>query len=243
MDLSQVSILITSFLRPGLLADCLTGLHASLPECPIIVVDDGGLSTWPTGCEFISLPFDSGISAKRNAGIEVCRTPYLLLGCDDFDFRDARPGIEKLLGVLERHPEIDVAGGRVENNPYEGFLELVPGECIREHSLTTDGAAEFYPVDLTVNYFLARTERMLPWDARMKIGGEHGDWFLAMKEADRRVVWVPGVSISTLPANRKKMIHPDYGKYRRRAVTQGFQVFKQKRDIQYYVGFDGTETR
>jgi hypothetical protein len=40
--LHDVTILITSFLRPGYLRDCLAGIRRNLPECKVIVVDDGG---------------------------------------------------------------------------------------------------------------------------------------------------------------------------------------------------------
>ena len=174
------------------------------------------------------------------------------MGSDDFDFStvEARAGIEKLLRVLDDHRSVDVAGGHHNHQRYEGFLELVPGSHIKETRLfASDGHGthppslsreyEVYRVDLIVNYFLARTESIapFPWDERMKIGGEHGDWFLTLKHAGKTVVWVPGVNINELPRDRSK-VHPDYAKYRGRALSLGHRIFLEKRGIKQYFGFD-----
>src|SRR3954464_2529407 len=167
--LDNLSILVTTFLRDGCLVECINRILNYLPGAKLIVVDDGHRTNpkWfmandliQSGHEYVFLDFDSGLPAKRNAGVKVCKTKYLLMGCDDFDFRmpAALTGIEKLKDILDRHPEIDVASGRRSNEPYEGFLSIVPGQYIKETRLVPDGTKEFYKVDLTVNYFLARTE-------------------------------------------------------------------------------------
>jgi glycosyltransferase involved in cell wall biosynthesis len=250
----DISILVTSFLRPGYLKDCLAGIEKNLPECEVIVVDDSGPQHFDdqTDRRFIRLPFDSGLSAKRNAGVKACATKYLLMGSDDLDFStvEARAGIEQLLRVLDEHPTVDVAGGHHNNQQYEGFLEIVPGSYIKETRLfsshdscgTPQSLSQEYKVhkvDSIVNYFLARTEsvRQFPWDERMKIGGEHGDWFLTLKNAGRTVVWVPGVNINELPHDSTKE-HADYGKYRGRAVSLGHKLFLEKRGVKHYFDFD-----
>jgi glycosyltransferase involved in cell wall biosynthesis len=254
MPLSDISILITTFLRDGALATCIQRIKDTLPECPIIVTDDGYPADWKNslkGVTYIQLPFDSGLPAKRNAGVQACKTKYLLMGCDDFDFgcAEARQGVVKLYALMENYPDADVAGGRHENQPYEGFLTYVPGEYIKETRLkpsfvnTVTGTAQCYRVDLTVNYFLMRvaTTRGIPWDERMKIGGEHGDWFLELKLQKKNVVWVPGVNINALrrynQGNNWPKDHPDYGRYRNRAVELGHVIFLEKRSIGAYYGF------
>lgn len=247
-SLTNVSILITTFLRDGCLLECIRRIQAHFPEVTIVVVDDGYPTTEKQelakhlnagGHEYIVLPFDSGLPAKRNAGVKVIRTRYMLMGCDDFDFSpiEARLGIEKMRGILDLNPEIDVASGRRANEPYEGFLSIVPGQYIKETSLVPTGNREFYKVDLTVNYFLARTNivQKFPWDERMKIGGEHGDWFLDLKNADRHVVWVPGVNITELQVPNGE--HPDYAYYRARARDLGHKIFLAKRGVMDYKGF------
>lgn len=244
MPLNDVTICVTSFLRPGYLKECLRGIHENLPECRVQVVDDSGRDIDTTPCDgCVFLPFDSGLPAKRNAGVTICSTKYWVPGHDDFDFstQEAREGLLKLVKVLDENPDVDVAGGRVHNDPYEGFLEWVPGSHIKETWLKTDGTKEFYPVDLTVNYFLARTDRIVPWDERMKIGGEHGDWFLEMKEQGRKTVWVPGVNITTLQLGPEAQ-DERYPAFRGRARELGHKIFKEKRNIVDYIGFDGCKS-
>jgi len=131
--LSDVTIIVPTFLRPGYLTDCLQAIAKNLPECKVIVVADDGLP--PTGKYdvWISLPFDSGLPAKRNAGAKLTSTKYLLMGTDDFDFstKEVRDGILKMLNVLDTYPTVDVAAGRHGNLPYEGFLTYVPGSHIQ----------------------------------------------------------------------------------------------------------------
>ena len=236
VNLSEVTILITSFLRPGYLSACLDGIKRNLAECKVIVIDDGGM----TGEGIISLPFDSGLSAKRNAGVKATTTPYLLMGTDDFDFstREAREGIERMLHVLKTNPDIDIAGGRYNGQAYEGYLSVAPGQYIAQSRVPISPTG-ITKCDLIVNYFMARTESILPypWDERMKIGGEHGDWFLTLKDAGLHVVLVSGVHIRTQPVNPA---HEDrrYGSFRNRAKNLGHRIFLKKRGVSEFIGFD-----
>jgi len=241
MGLQDVTILITTFLRPGYLERCVQGAKINLSECVLLVVDDSEIKSPLANIE---LPFDSGLAMKRNVGVAACKTKYLLLGCDDFDFStlEARQGVEKLIKILDENPEIDIAGGRVDGHPYEGNLEYAPGEYIREHRVIGNPNNPFTPVDLTVNYFMGRTEIMkqFPWPEEMRIGGEHVCFFLDLKHAGRKVVWVPGVNINTLYLGIALNVQdPRYGGYRRRAINLGHPLMKKRYNIKNYIGFEG----
>lgn len=232
MNLSNVTILITSFLRPGYLTDCLAGIKKNLPECQVVVVDDGDAK----GDDIISMPFDSGLSAKRNVGVAATHTTYLLMGSDDFDFstKEARDGIEKMVGLLDADSTIDIAGGHVNGEVYEGNLFVAPGQYIAQ-SRVSPLPSGVSPCDLVVNYFVARTEsiRPFPWDERMKIGGEHGDWFLTLRDNGKKVVAISGVNITTLPHNASKE-DPRYSAFRARAKNLGHKIFLHKRGVSHF---------
>src|SRR5581483_2609476 len=112
-NLSDITILITSFLRPGYLLDCVQGIRLQMPDAQILIVDDSDDRVNPMpyltvpNCEFVMMPFDAGLSAKRNRGVQQCTTKYLLMGSDDFDFstHEAKAGVLKLLKVLDEHPD------------------------------------------------------------------------------------------------------------------------------------------
>jgi glycosyltransferase involved in cell wall biosynthesis len=245
--LKDVSILVTTFLRDGYLFNCLELLQKYLPECPVIVVDDGDASekksVLTAHTAYCKLLFDSGLPAKRNAGVALCQTQYLLLFCDDFAASDeARIGILKLLKTLEDFPELSIASGRVNNYAYEGFLEYKEGEYIRQYWIK-----EHFPIcygeargcEITVNYFLMRVAdlREILWTPELKIGGEHGDYFLMLKNAGKKVAWVPDVNIMTIwmPDGAD----PRYQAYRDRAVDLGHRIFKEKWNVPKFISFNG----
>lgn len=245
---SDITILITTFLRPGYLRECLRGIRVNLPECDIAIACDDDVTHVPPDAHvsFVRLPFDRGLCAKRNAAVKLAHwTKYCLLGCDDFDFSTpaAREGIFKMKRVLEEHPDVDVVVGTYNGKRYEGDLEYVPGEYIREHLLRgLPYCLKPYPIwkiDIGVNYFLARTRVLeeVPWDESIRpIGGEHGDWFLSMKEAGKSVVFIKDCHITTLP-DHPEWRDPLYPMFRRRAYY-GHEIFLKKRNIKNYYGFN-----
>jgi hypothetical protein len=238
-NLDEVSIIVTTFLRDGYLIPCLERIQMYLPDAKVIVVDDGIPSLKKDGFANY-MPFDSGLSAKRNKAVRIARTKYVLLGSDDFDFGglETRAGIEKLVKLLDENPDIDVAGGRVNNARYEALLEYKKGEYIREHCLITSSNKPT-PVDLTVNYFLARTDVIakFPWPDEMKIGGEHVCFFLDLKLKGRKVVFVPGVNINTFRV--RNGADPRYESYRNRAHSLGHALMKKRYGIVDYIDMNG----
>ncbi len=248
MGLQDVTICITSFLRPGYLVRCLEGIRVSLPECQVIVVDDSGsgMNLTPRSpmpnTQWAWMPFDSGLTVKRNRGVLLCETPYWFCGADDFDFATAgfREGLERAAALLDSHPEIDLVGGRVDGRPYESDLEHdADANVIRERRLVPDGSP-WQRCDLVVNAFLARTRTLLevPWDEEVRpIGGEHGQFFWHMKKAGKVTVWLPGWSINTLKLGQGANVQdPRYNGFRRRAFAAGHQIMLKKEGWNDWVG-------
>ena len=249
MSLEDITIIIPTFHRRGYLAECFRAIEANLPECQVVVAqDDGGGCTYENHTLWAKLPYDSGLTAKRNAAVRLVETKYALMGCDDFDFStpEVRKGIENM-SMLKYHPGISLVAGRVNNRPYEGYLEYVPGEYIKEHRLVemplgfNEGlSSRVYRVDIAANYFLARTKvlKEIPWDENIRpIGGEHVDWFLDLKAANKVVAFLPSVNINTQPFDYSKQ-DPRYREFRQRALTTGHALMMKKRNIQEYFGFD-----
>jgi hypothetical protein len=188
--------------------------------------------------------FDSGFGYKSNIGVAACRRPYLLIGSDDFDFRGARPGIEKMVRVLD-NSDLDIVSGRVNDNPYEYWLHEAPAGVWREYPISyqsefIDGV-RISRCDLTVNYSLIRRSLLGPdkvhWDDDVKIGGgEHGAFFLDVRKAGGKVAYVHDVSIQEQTG---KPIDPRYGAARGRARNPERPCFVKRGVKQYYCA-DGT---
>lgn len=250
MRLDDVTIGLTSFLRFGFLRNAIKDINYNYPECEVLTVDDSdggiGQAVDKLTTTVVSMPFDSGIGAKRNEMVRRAKTQYLLMGTDDFLFdQQSRHGVELMAQALENNPGVDVACGRFNNNHYEGHIRHVPGEYIKEIPLDINSPRwgdnpECYRVDLTANYFLARTDRIAPWNEEMKIGGEHIMWFLRMLGWDRTLVWVPGAEIMQQPY---WMGAQDlrYNRMRMRC-WDGHNKMKELLNIKRYIGFDGAET-
>jgi hypothetical protein len=265
IHLSEVTIGITSFLRHRYLLSSCVSIAQYLPECCVIIADDSDYGHtegefdysvmqtphFPIGFHGVSfnhkwlqLPFDSGLSAKRNALVQACCTSLFLLWTDDFKAdEECRSGVLKMLDLMERHLAIDLVGGRVDNRPYECFLEFKCGEYVKEtRFVPPSNACEYWGVDLTVNYFLAKTTvlREVPWAQEVgPIGGEHGQFFLDLWLADRyKVVWVPGVNVKTMTLGPEAK-DPRYDSYRARAYELGHQAMKRRYNIQRYIDMNG----
>lgn len=90
--LDDVTLIIKTFERPKALDRLLGSIAEKYPECPVLIADDsqspyrdemlrkhGGLIE-----EYITLPFDSGLSFGRNELLERVRTKFFVLNDDDF---------------------------------------------------------------------------------------------------------------------------------------------------------------
>ncbi len=254
--LSSVTVLIKTFLRDGYLTRCIAGIQKTMPEVKIVVVDDGEESSdkiklqsrlRAEGHVYHWLAKDSGFGAKSNAAIQFYDRPFTLIGSDDFDFAEpsVRRGIERMLMVMESDPELGVASGRVNNQPYELRMEFGPDWVKAEPGYRGSKRVkgiDYQFTDLTVNYSLIRRGvfEKVRWDDDVKIGGgEHGAFFVDVKRAGWKVALVSGASIRELPANAGWR-HPSYVSLRGRARDPERPCYL-RRGIKHFITSSGCE--
>jgi glycosyltransferase involved in cell wall biosynthesis len=177
----QLTALVKTFERPRVLRRLVASIGRLYPELHVIVVDDSREPTHLPGVQTIVMPYDSGISAGRNEGLRHVRTPYVLLLDDDFVFcRHTRLGAP--LSRMERHPEIDITGGRLIELPLFRTRPL-PFGAIYPTAATPlmplgSRVAGLRVVDKVPSFLIARRDRLalVPWDPQLKLG-EHADFF------------------------------------------------------------------
>ncbi len=261
--LANVVILIKTFLRDGYLLRCIDGIQKMLPECRIIVVDDGyetrqKITAYAKlryrGHTCLWMPFDSGFGAKANFAIPYFDRQYVLIGSDDFDFnkQEVRDGLIKMATVLDIDKSIDLVSGRVNNVPYESLLTFEGTTCKATngyHEEREVAGVTYKTCDLTVNYSLIRSRIFrsearpegVCWDGgEVKIGGgEHGAFFIDLLRAGHGVAYVPGVTIFEQPQMRS-LCHINYPAMRARARQKG-RICLRKRGIEKFILTDGTE--
>jgi hypothetical protein len=206
----MLTVMVKTTGRIAKVVELLRSLRARYPTVPVIVADDGEHAHAPRGQRgpssdphfvYLPLPFDVGLSAGRNAMVDLVTTPYVLTLDDDFVL-DAHSVLEELLHVVATG-QADVAAGRnpVDEDLYRfefgGLIEvnattlaLVPG-----HRGRAGGGRSCRRVDIVPNLFVARTDRLrtLRWDPALKLG-EHEDFFLRAQRAGWVVASCPTVS-------------------------------------------------
>lgn len=253
-DFSSVCVLVKTFLRDGFLLRSIEGLQLTMPSAKIVIVDDGRESnfkiSWYSRLRRMGhvaawMPFDSGFGSKANHGVKLCDRPYVLIASDDFNFQNpaAADGVRKLITVLDENPGIAVASGRVNRNPYEATLTLQGDECFEKAGYHEDFGT-YKTTDLTVNYSLIRREvfETVQWDGgEVKIGGgEHGAFYLDLKEHGFKVAWVPDVNIDELRGTTD-WSSAEYHKFRGRARQPGRVCLKKRGINKFHLMGGGVE--
>jgi hypothetical protein len=255
--IDDITIIIPTFHRPGYLRQAVSDLSFNLPEAAVVVAkdDERNYSEGMRGLfrfdrdRLLKLPYDSGLTVKRNEAVKVVETKYTLIGSDDFDFStpEVRKGIIEMAIVLNHRPSIDVVVGRYQDRDYHGFLEYNPVlGYIKERRISIMSTPAFsanpipvWKIDIGPNFFLARTQvlRDVPWDENIRpIGGEHADFFLDLKAAGKTVVYLPFANVNEQERDPSKQ-DPEYPALRRRC-WDGHELFMKKRGIKKYFGFD-----
>jgi len=190
MRLSEaLTICIAAFERNDALARCVASIREITKTIPVIVVNDGRLPPvlHLTNGRLINMKFDSGLSAKRNMMLKVVRSKYMMLLDDDFFFRRQFP-FGEMVDVLERHDDIDILGGRIEGrttNWNTTVLRINGTEIDRRSGAHRKGGGITY-CDMIPNFWVgdvAKIRKMGGWDADLKCGGEHLDFFAKAKKA------------------------------------------------------------
>lgn len=181
LELERVTAIIKTFERPRLLARLVRSLQRCFPALSMIVADDSRAPSHLPGVRTIELPFDSGVSAGRQAALDAVQTELTWVLDDDFIvLHGTRLG--SVVRALERHPELDLVGGNVIDLPLFSRRRsprdpLYPTSASPRIALGTRfGDVEV--CDKVPNFFVARTAalRGVGWDARLK-RLEHGDFF------------------------------------------------------------------
>ncbi len=181
ISLNKLTAMIKTFERPRVLSRLVTSIKRTYPDLNMIVVDDSRKPRPLPGVEWISLPFDSGVSAGRSEGLSRVKTPYMLLLDDDFIFY-SRTGLRAALNEMTKYPQIDIMGGAVVNLPFlkvadyrRAGLFLTVKEPVRRPG---SYIGPFPVYNKVPNFYIARTERLrlVDWDPQIK-RIDHADFF------------------------------------------------------------------
>lgn len=263
---NNICILIKTFERKGSLIRLLRSLEKAGCRLSILIADD---SKYPYKNEIIrrftsleihyyTLPFDSGLSAGRNALLEKTKKPFFLLFDDDFAWHK-NTDLAAALKIMEEQ-QLDIGGGTFQNllsvttikrlarilltpalawryfnqipieSAHIGNFVIENKDCILTISNKQPEDSLFCSCDLVNNFFIGRTASI------QKIGGwdenlkvgEHEDFFLRAKLGGLRTAFLQGFFIKHYPVSDK-----NYLAFRERAVAFKTQ-FIQKSGFDSY---------
>lgn len=182
-DYSNVTAVIKTFERPYKLRRLLKSIKRTFPDLKIIIVDDSKdtVKSDDENIKVITLPFDSGVSAGRAAGLEEVKTPFVINLDDDFIF-SRKTKIVKATKYLEKNLNVDLVAGEVTYLPYyiqynykTHKLMDYSATPIHKKGTVIDGLEVF---EKCANFFVARTDKLksVGWDAGLK-RLDHADFF------------------------------------------------------------------
>jgi glycosyltransferase involved in cell wall biosynthesis len=184
-NLDLVTAVIKTFERPTRCQALINSIRLFYPTLKIIVVDDSNEPKRFAGSTTISLPYDSGVSAGRSAGLASVETKYVLNLDDDFVFY-SRTNVPAAVTLMEQYDEIDIMGGCVVDLPLFIRHDYRTGNLHPHETKSLKpggqkiGNLEVY--DKVPNFFLGRTEsvRRVDWDCNLK-RIDHADFFTRAK--------------------------------------------------------------
>jgi hypothetical protein len=180
-DLSSLTALIKTFERPVILKRLTDSLRLFYPDLKIIIVDDSKNPQKIDQTEYLVLPYDSGVSAGRSAGLKLVETPFTLLLDDDFIFY-YNSGLRQAMQAICRHSEIDIMGGKVIKLPHFAVNDYRRAKIFPTSSEPVRPPGSYigpFPVyDKVPNFYIARTDRLrlVDWDPCLK-RQDHADFF------------------------------------------------------------------
>lgn len=217
--MKDVTFCLGTILRDESLYRCVESIRESYPDSPIAVADDGhhsGAKTRKMGSlkvDYHKLPFDMGLSYKRNTLVHRVTTPHVAVVDDDMVItREAQ--VDKLRRFM---PFADLAAGKVRLGSgreleYVARLHL-KNRVLLMRELRSPWEDGWRRTHLALNCYVAKTEvlKAIGWDNRFKTTYEHLDFFLRMRLAGRFVAYVPDAVFHETRARNE-----EYLKYRGR---------------------------
>lgn len=149
----------------------------------IVIADDSRQPMTSPGrnVEIISMPFNSGVPAGRNAALDAVNTEFVLVSDDDIVFTQAS-NLASALAYLDAHPEVDIVGFRRVDLPQGRWADHGPNVLFRGAAQPLRPWGEIIgglPVRHKVaQLYLARTDsiQQVRWDENIRMV-DHQDFF------------------------------------------------------------------
>jgi GT2 family glycosyltransferase len=256
--MSKIAIIYTTFLRDALMDRTVHSIFENWHEdftlliCyqgkPGQIVDLGPLPK-DKPCRINYLPFDCGLSAARNHGVQWAQQngyEYCLITADSIKFIPET--IQKMhlaKSLLESLKPLGILGFNLKNrSPWEYRMEMGDGKFLL-YPLPEFPKCEYrlaYPskeflnnkeCDICKNFFLAKTQALMDvqWDDALKLS-EHEDFFWRFKQSGWKVSYTPDISAEYIDDKPG-----EYCIYRFRAYKEFKKILDKKYNLNGWVEY------
>jgi GT2 family glycosyltransferase len=205
-NVDEIDFIITVFERVECLENLLFSIAKYYPQANIFIADqskkfipkqyndlyfrlfEAGLRVKPKA---FGLKYDCGLSEARNHLFAQTDRKYKLLLEEDFVFTE-KTDIPAMLELMESDPKLGIVGGLVIQDgneiKFEHYLEK-NGRTLRHVASGGYNDQEYKLTGCVPNFMLMRADLGVAWDDRIKISGEHTDFFLKLAETDWKVAY------------------------------------------------------
>jgi len=254
----NLTAIIINFLREPYLFNCINTLKEHYPDVKISVGENGKYTQEKKekleelGAEYHEIEWDGGVCVGRNRLVDKVKTKYVLVGDDDFGYIE-KSQIDKMVEFLDNHPEFDLIGGRIieggKIKNYQGNIEQNNDNFIYtafdvengEYKTCNKTSLRYAKVDLTFNFFVARTEaiKKTQWDEKIKVAYEHSDFFIRFVNNGYNVAFSPDLLVEHKPTVSGLKNIAEYKTFRCRRSDR--KRFFNKYNLSYFVDMSGNK--
>ncbi len=253
---SRVTLVFATVDRPHCVQRLIDSVKKYFPDIQVVVGNQGVPSDHlaeyyqKNNVKVAYLPQDAGVSAARNAAVELVETEYLLLADDDFiighdtslfapmTILDSDDSVDIVGGLLyDIYGQLDFSAGHERrweriffHDENEGLLVSLPIDSFYPLEKRVKGYS-YFVCDAVMNWAVMRKNifsKGAKWDEIYTCNGEHEDFYLNIKKnTNLRVVYN-----SDFFAYHH---HPlDHGYLTKRERLEGWRQFGLKWNIRQY---------
>ena len=245
----EIDFIITVFERWECLEALMFSIAKYYPQANIFIADqskkfvvkryndlyfklfEAGLRVKPKA---YGLKYDCGLSEARNFLFAHTDRKYKLLLEEDFVFTE-KTDIPAMLELMESDPRMGIVGGLVIQDGNEVKFEhylAKNGRTLHHRASGGYNAQEYKLTGCVPNFMLMRANLGVVWDDRIKISGEHTDFFLKLAETDWLVAYTRKSQVDHV-----KIQDREYKKMRQR--DEFTKILFQNHDIDKIVYVNG----
>lgn len=245
----ELTLIIKTFERPKSLKRLLKSINKFYKNIKVIIIDDSKnklnekkLTSIHKNINYNYIGFNKGVSYGRNKGIELSNTKYVMILDDDMVFTK-NTNLYKLYEIIDKYKfdivGIDLIDYGLFRRKFEGIYTKRENKIYALFGVEYKKEDNFKLYDFVHNSFISTKEFLIKnrWDDNFKTYPEHDDFFINIKNKNKKITKVNNVSINHFPEYKKIYI-----KYRFNNKENDLKKFLKKHKIKEFITVNKNKT-